>query len=104
MQQSDLSRRRKEAGFNGICRQFTQMLLGKAKRLVGQAIFVLEVAKKHGRIVRIKRDHEASVKVTADRVLLERGTTPGTQIRRDANLEGHLALRQHLHQVWIQLR
>ena len=53
MQEGDLSCRRKKAGFDGISGQFAQMLLGKAKRIMRQAIFVLEVALEHRRVIGI---------------------------------------------------
>src|ERR1700723_3338251 len=80
MQESDLSRRRKEACFNRICCQLAQMLFGKAKRLMCQPIFVLEIAQEHRRIVRIESNHQTGVEIAAHRMLLQARTAPCSQI------------------------
>ena len=77
MQQGDLSYRGKEAGFNRISRQFTQVLGGKAKGILGQTIFVMEVAFEHRRVIGIESNHKAGIEITAYRMLLQGGTTTG---------------------------
>src|SRR3984893_19058957 len=87
IQEGQLFFRGKEGRFEGVSRQFSQVLVGKSEQLLGQLVFPGQRCTKHCRIVSVECDHNSPVKVL----------TNGMSVERRARARAQIAGKTYLH-------
>src|ERR1700722_8335680 len=102
-QDGDLSLRRQKARFDGVGRKLAKLLLRELKLALRKPVFARQIAGEERGIVRIQSNHEAGVEAAAYRMVQKRGAGTRPHIGGDADLDGHLALGEDLHQFGIVL-
>src|SRR5271157_3188197 len=92
IQKLDLLLCRQKRRFKRIARQFSQMFIGEAERLLYQRVLLNQRGAKHGGIVAVERQHQALVEVTPNRMLRDCHAAARPQIAGHADFNRNLAL------------
>src|SRR6266851_1164674 len=93
--------RGQERSLKGIARQFSQVFIGEAERLLHQRVLLNKRCLKHGWIVGVEGQHQSLVEVAAHRMLRKLGAAARPQIAGHANFNRNLAFGQLFNQFRI---
>src|SRR6266849_6205756 len=93
--------RGQERSLKGIARQFSQVFVGEAERLLHQRVLLNKRCLKHGWIVGVEGQHQSLVEVAAHRMLRKLGAAARPQIAGHADFNRNLVLGQLFDQFRI---
>src|SRR5260370_24616560 len=93
--------RGQERSLKRIARQFSQVLIGEAERLLHQRVLLNKRCSKHGWIVGVEGQHQSLVEVAPHRMLRKLGAAARPQIAGHANFNRDLAFGQLFNQFRI---
>src|SRR5215469_4332982 len=101
IQELQLFFRRQERRFEGIARQFAEMIVGEAERLLRQLVFAGKSRRDNRGIVAVQGNHETLIEVLADGVIGQSAAAPGTQVAGQADFHRDLAVSEFFDQFRI---
>src|SRR5215831_900830 len=93
--------RRQERRFEGIARQFAEMIVCEAERLLRQLVFAGKSCGEHRGIVAVQGNHESLIEVLADGVIGQTAAAPGKQVAGEADFDRNLAVSEFFDQFGI---
>src|ERR1035437_3595678 len=94
--------RRQKRRLKRIARQFPQVFVGEAERLLNKSVLLGQRGTKHGRIVGVEGQHQSLIKVAPHRMLRQFGAATRPQIAGHADFNRNLVLSQLFDQFRIQ--